>query len=343
MSIGPRWRGRGRGRPEPPREPLPVALEAWATGRPCLLNADSPVLAGQARRGGGACCSATEQLAASAERLPGGPGRGRPSGRCGTPLRRPRLRWNGVVTAARGADHRRGGNRMGGPAGGSAVRPVLIDARPSRAIRRAGASARTFAVSSRGWGDRLRLAVSVLISRGAAEPTDLTGRVSWWGRGRPGWSAVPGPGDPWLVARHCGVTQPASTTPSNTASRGAPRSGVVTVTTSSRFSSPGTPGDRGCCADRAEAAPPRGRDHRPERRHRPGLHPDRQGGSREDPRGAPRPVGPVPAAPRRRWSRRGALRPGQAYLLAWHPSSRARASPPGEVTRRLRRTTTSTW
>ena len=66
---------------------------------------------------------------------------------------------------------------MGGPAGGSAVRPVLIDARPLQ-----GDSA------SRGIGTYLRgllegmgeigfaSRVSVLISRGAAEPTDLTGR-----------------------------------------------------------------------------------------------------------------------------------------------------------------------
>jgi glycosyltransferase involved in cell wall biosynthesis len=31
-----------------------VTLEAWAAGRPCLLNGDSPVLAGQAERSGGA-------------------------------------------------------------------------------------------------------------------------------------------------------------------------------------------------------------------------------------------------------------------------------------------------
>ncbi|MGO8687569.1 MAG: glycosyltransferase family 4 protein [Candidatus Dormibacteria bacterium] len=31
-----------------------ITLEAWAAGRPCLLNGDSPVLAGQAERSGGA-------------------------------------------------------------------------------------------------------------------------------------------------------------------------------------------------------------------------------------------------------------------------------------------------
>ena len=31
-----------------------LALEAWAVGRPCLLNAASPVLAGHAERSGGA-------------------------------------------------------------------------------------------------------------------------------------------------------------------------------------------------------------------------------------------------------------------------------------------------
>ena len=47
-----------------------LALEAWADGRPALLNAGSPVLRGHARRGGGALTFGTAaELAAAAERL----------------------------------------------------------------------------------------------------------------------------------------------------------------------------------------------------------------------------------------------------------------------------------
>jgi glycosyltransferase involved in cell wall biosynthesis len=52
-----------------------LALEAWAMGRPCLLNAASPVLAGQgARSGGGVTFTGAEELAAQAARLVAHPG-----------------------------------------------------------------------------------------------------------------------------------------------------------------------------------------------------------------------------------------------------------------------------
>jgi glycosyltransferase involved in cell wall biosynthesis len=52
-----------------------LALEAWAVGRPCLLNAASPVLAGQgARSGGGVTFTGAEELAAQAARLVADPG-----------------------------------------------------------------------------------------------------------------------------------------------------------------------------------------------------------------------------------------------------------------------------
>jgi phosphatidylinositol alpha-1,6-mannosyltransferase len=52
-----------------------LALEAWATGRPCLLNAASPVLVGQgARSGGGVTFADAEELAAQAARLVADPG-----------------------------------------------------------------------------------------------------------------------------------------------------------------------------------------------------------------------------------------------------------------------------
>ena len=49
-----------------------LALESWALGRPCLLNAASPVLAGHAKRsGGGFMFADAEQLAARASELIG--------------------------------------------------------------------------------------------------------------------------------------------------------------------------------------------------------------------------------------------------------------------------------
>ena len=52
-----------------------LALEAWAMGRPCLLNAASPVLAGQsARSGGGVTFTGAEELATHAARLVADPG-----------------------------------------------------------------------------------------------------------------------------------------------------------------------------------------------------------------------------------------------------------------------------
>ncbi len=52
-----------------------LALEAWAMGRPCLLNATSAVLAGQgARSGGGLTFTGAEELAAQAARFVADPG-----------------------------------------------------------------------------------------------------------------------------------------------------------------------------------------------------------------------------------------------------------------------------
>ena len=52
-----------------------LALEAWAVGRPCLLNARSAVLAGQgARSGGGVTFTGAEELAAQATRFVADPG-----------------------------------------------------------------------------------------------------------------------------------------------------------------------------------------------------------------------------------------------------------------------------
>jgi glycosyltransferase involved in cell wall biosynthesis len=80
-----------------------VALEAWTVGRPCLVNADSPVLAGQAERSGGALlfrdprelCDAAERLLADsleASRI----------GDAGRRYVALHYRWNGVVRRLEG-------------------------------------------------------------------------------------------------------------------------------------------------------------------------------------------------------------------------------------------------
>jgi glycosyltransferase involved in cell wall biosynthesis len=75
-----------------------VTLEAWAARRPCLLNADSPVLAGQAERSGGALLFRDpEQLAASAERLLADPDEAARLGDAGRRFVALDYRWNGVV------------------------------------------------------------------------------------------------------------------------------------------------------------------------------------------------------------------------------------------------------
>ena len=75
-----------------------VALEAWAAGRPCLLNGDSPVLAGQARRGGGAVLFRDPTgLCDGAARLVADPEEARRLGDAGRRFVALHYRWNAVV------------------------------------------------------------------------------------------------------------------------------------------------------------------------------------------------------------------------------------------------------
>jgi glycosyltransferase involved in cell wall biosynthesis len=75
-----------------------VTLEAWAAGRPCLLNADSPVLAGQADRSGGALLFRDPgELSESAERLLADPDEAASLGEAGQRFVALHYRWNGVV------------------------------------------------------------------------------------------------------------------------------------------------------------------------------------------------------------------------------------------------------
>ena len=75
-----------------------VALEAWATGRPCLLNGDSPVLVGQAERSGGALLFRDPQeLAATALRLLADPDDSARRGDAGRRFVALNYRWNAVV------------------------------------------------------------------------------------------------------------------------------------------------------------------------------------------------------------------------------------------------------
>ena len=75
-----------------------VALEAWATGRPCLLNGDSPVLAGQAERSGGALLFRDPQeLATAARRLLADPKEAARRGDAGRRFVALNYRWNAVV------------------------------------------------------------------------------------------------------------------------------------------------------------------------------------------------------------------------------------------------------
>ena len=65
-----------------------LALEAWALGRPCLLNAASPVLAGHLRAAAAASAfSGAAELAARAAELIDDPARGRRHGRAGPRVR----------------------------------------------------------------------------------------------------------------------------------------------------------------------------------------------------------------------------------------------------------------
>jgi glycosyltransferase involved in cell wall biosynthesis len=75
-----------------------VALEAWATGRPCLLNGDSPVLAGQAERSGGALLfRGPQELATAALRLLADPEEAARRGDAGRRFVALNYRWNPVV------------------------------------------------------------------------------------------------------------------------------------------------------------------------------------------------------------------------------------------------------
>jgi glycosyltransferase involved in cell wall biosynthesis len=75
-----------------------VALEAWAAGRPCLLNGDAPVLAGQARRGGGAVLFRDPAgLCAGAARLVADPDEAHRVGDAGRHFVALHYRWNAVV------------------------------------------------------------------------------------------------------------------------------------------------------------------------------------------------------------------------------------------------------
>lgn len=75
-----------------------VALEAWAMGRPCLLNGNSPVLAGQAGRSGGALLFHNPaELAETAERIVTDPGQARRLGDAGRRHVALHYRWGGVV------------------------------------------------------------------------------------------------------------------------------------------------------------------------------------------------------------------------------------------------------
>ena len=75
-----------------------VALEAWAVGRPCLLNADSPVLAGQAERSGGALLFRDpRELATATLRLLADPEETARRGDAGRRFVALNYRWNAVV------------------------------------------------------------------------------------------------------------------------------------------------------------------------------------------------------------------------------------------------------
>jgi glycosyltransferase involved in cell wall biosynthesis len=75
-----------------------VALEAWAAGRPCLLNGDSPVLTGQAERSRGALLfHDPHQLAAAALHLLADPEEAARRGDAGRRFVALHYRWNAVV------------------------------------------------------------------------------------------------------------------------------------------------------------------------------------------------------------------------------------------------------
>lgn len=80
-----------------------VTLEAWAMGRPCLLHAGSPVLAGQAARSGGALLFRdAEELAVAAERLLADPAAAGRMGEAGRSHVARQYRWDAVIERLEG-------------------------------------------------------------------------------------------------------------------------------------------------------------------------------------------------------------------------------------------------
>ncbi len=80
-----------------------LALEAWACGRPCIVNADSPVLCGQAERSGGALpFTNAAELARAADNLLGDDGLAWRLGRSGRDYVSATYGWDAVVTRLEG-------------------------------------------------------------------------------------------------------------------------------------------------------------------------------------------------------------------------------------------------
>ncbi|MDB5112974.1 MAG: Hexosyltransferase, partial [Chloroflexi bacterium] len=75
-----------------------LAVEAWAVGRPALLNAASPALAGQAGRSGGAVLyRGPAELAAAAAALLDDPDRAAALGASGRRFVESSYRWEAVI------------------------------------------------------------------------------------------------------------------------------------------------------------------------------------------------------------------------------------------------------
>jgi glycosyltransferase involved in cell wall biosynthesis len=80
-----------------------LALEAWAAGRPCLLNAASPVLAGHAARGGGGLTfSSVAELATHAAELVDNPAHAAAMGAAGKAYVAATYRWELAEQRLRG-------------------------------------------------------------------------------------------------------------------------------------------------------------------------------------------------------------------------------------------------
>ena len=80
-----------------------LAVEAWAVGRPALLNAASPALAGQAQRSGGAIVyRGAAELVTAAAALLDDPDRAAALGAAGRRFVDARYRWDAVLDGVRG-------------------------------------------------------------------------------------------------------------------------------------------------------------------------------------------------------------------------------------------------